>query len=252
MNLALINISKYYNKSLIIEGINLLINDGEVWGIIGRNGVGKTTLMNIMSNIIYPSSGEIWFDTVKINNDFPIDVKKKIGSCSNEDLIEDFNGYEFLHFRAELFGIKKKKELIEQLVVYLFESPEEIKKTTIKNFSFGMKKKLSIIASLLHKPQIIFWDEPFSGLDPISIRKVVALIDMYKKGDNSRVFIISSHDLGIIEKICSHVAVLKFGKLVFNGSMKQLIDSTPNIDAGIVHILDDTHFESSNLDLSID
>ena len=243
--LKLENISKTYNSQSVIKNISMELETGEVWGIIGKNGAGKTTLLSIISNLIYPEEGKIYIDSKETSKNFSSDIKRRIGVCFGEDLIEDFSGYEFLKFRSELFGIKSADIIISQLCSFLFDDINELKKP-IKSFSFGMKKKVSIIASLIHKPEIVIWDEPFNGLDFIAVQKVIHLTNTYKSSE--RTFIISSHDLKIVDEVCTHIAVINSGKIIFQNRKELLYISSDRFDSKIIELLGETNITNYNLD----
>jgi len=211
------NISKKYKMKMVLDKISLTIAPGTIYGVLGKNGVGKTTLINILTGFVLPEEGSIKFGGKNFSNE----IKKSIGLVSESNcLIEELTGIEYLNFIANLYKIESDEvlERIEFLTSYFFDDKNELQKY-ISSYSTGMKKKLKICTALLNKPRILILDEPFSGLDTISATKFIAFLKNYH--NRERVVIISSHNLHYLEKIVTNLGVIDEGKLLFDGSISE-------------------------------
>lgn len=215
--IKVVDISKAY-KNKILDKINLTVEPGNICCVLGKNGVGKSTLLGIITQTTKQDSGEIIINN-RVFNGSSTSVKEKMGILSqNDDLINPLTGWQFLQFQCLIFGMQQAtiNERIKSLAAYFFEDSEDILKS-ISSYSSGMRMKLKIIASLIHNPKILILDEPFASLDPIAAEKLVVLLNQFiNKGD--KVVLISSHDLMYVEKIASQICVLENKKVAFDGS----------------------------------
>jgi ABC-2 type transport system ATP-binding protein len=204
-----------------VEGIDLNIRPGEIYGFLGPNGAGKTTTIMMLLGIIRPTSGEIYlFGERFLSNRF--DLKQKLGVVPEKHpagMWKWMTAYEYLEFFADLYSITLYRQRIKDLLEKVDLLKVENKK--IKEFSRGMLQKLSIVRSLLHDPDILFLDEPISGLDPMGIRAVRDLI--LSENREGRTIFISSHLLSEMERICQRVAIISKGKLLAEDEMDSLI-----------------------------
>lgn len=242
------NLTKKYGKNTIIEAINLEIDFGQTYCLLGKNGVGKTTLINLILDLIEYNYGDIKLfgkEHNKLNNT----DKRRIGALvENLALIEELNGYEYLLFIGKIYKMPLNTIMkrIADLNLYFFDNQDDIRKN-ISKFSTGMKKKLAFCASVIHTPDILILDEPFSGLDPLVANQMVMFIKKYQRGD--RLIFISSHDLTYVEKVATDIGVLDDKHMVFNSS---LMDFTQNgekeIDSALLKILKPNTNEIEKLD----
>ena len=216
------DLTKYYGHIKAIDQLNLQVEKGNVYGILGPNGSGKTTTLGILLGILYADKGSYdWFENGQ--ND---ENRLRIGA-----LLETPNFYPYLSARQNLkitAHIKKIKNIDEKInavldMVFLSDRANDYFKT----YSLGMKQRLAIASALLNDPEVLVLDEPTNGLDPQGIADVRNLIsEISKKG---KTIIIASHILDEIEKICSHVAIIKNGQLLNAGPLSQILQSKENI-----------------------
>lgn len=205
------DLTKIYGRRKAVNEIDLDVDVGEFLTVFGPNGAGKSTLIKMLSTIINPSSGNIKIFGIDIEDD-PIIVRQKIGIISHDPLLyRDLTAYENLYFYARLYEIEKPKERIAELLEKV--ELEHRKYDVVRTFSRGMLQRLSVARALLHEPEILFLDEPHTGLDPHATEILDNLLESLKKEGN-HTFIMTTHhlDKGLI--LASAVAILVEGRLV--------------------------------------
>lgn len=213
-------ISKSYGKVQALKNLSLQINQGEVFGILGPNGSGKTTTLGIILDVLNADSGSFsWNGETPSKYD-----RKKIGS-----LLETPNFYPYLTARQNLSIVCKIKEVNESEVDRVLSVVDLIARANskFKTFSLGMKQRLAIASALLGNPNILVLDEPTNGLDPQGIAEIRTIIlDLAKEG---KTIIMASHILDEVEKTCTHVAVLKLGNLLTYGPIQSVLNNQEQV-----------------------
>ena len=215
------HLTKSYGNKLAVDDLSLEIKPGEIYGFIGHNGAGKTTTLKSVVGILKFDSGDIYIDGMSVKDD-PLACKRKIAYIpDNPDLYEFMSGIKYLNFVADVYKVDglKRNELIHKYAD-LFEITNDLGQP-ISAYSHGMKQKLAIIGSLVHKPRLLLLDEPFVGLDPISTHNLKEIMKELTKDGVSIFF--STHVLEVAEKLCNKVAVIKEGKLIVSGNMKKVL-----------------------------
>lgn len=218
------NLSKKFGNKTVINDMNLKIEQNQVFGFIGKNGAGKSTLINILSGSVYKSGGD--FKIFDYSGEKDIDkIKKIIGVMPDvSNLYGDMNAFEFMRYMCELKGLQlSKTEIISILNDVKLDNVSKVK---IKNFSFGMKKKISIAQAIVGNPKLIFLDEPTSGVDPESILHIHKLIQKLK--DSGSTIFLTSHNLSEIEKLCNVVCILDKGNIKTIGKLKEIKENYKN------------------------
>ncbi|HFE9855125.1 MAG: ABC transporter ATP-binding protein [Clostridium celatum] len=215
MNVIELNhVNKKFNNKDALEDISVNIEKGKIVGLVGPNGAGKTTLIRIILGLIKPTCGEIKILGKKIYDN---DTKKKIGFCIDKDgLYENLTARENLEFIARAYNVKNFNSVILELAKTL-KINDDLDRI-ISEYSKGMKRKISIIKSLLINPEILILDEPLDGLD-VESQKIVE--ELIKRKKNNMTIIISSHNLYQIENICDEVMILN-KNLKFKGPLTEL------------------------------
>jgi len=217
------NVSKNFGKFEAVKNINIEIEKGKIFGLIGPNGAGKTTILSMLSGILKPTKGKIYIFDKDIQEE--LSIKNKIGVVPEQPYVYgDMNVHNFLSFWADLYEIKNKENRINFVLDKVNLGNSSIKNKKLKEFSKGMKQRVSIARALLHDPEILILDEPMSGLDPVGIKEVRDLIFEQKK--EGKTIIISSHILAEIEKICDDVAIINKGMIVKSGSIDEILNSS--------------------------
>jgi len=212
---------KRYGDFVAVDRVNLNIPAGEIYGFLGPNGSGKTSTIMMLLGIIPATSGRVYlFDEVYTPE--RLDLRKRIGMVPEKHPQGMWNwmtGAEYLRFFAKLFELTNIEPRINHMLAQVGLS--EVKHKKISEYSRGMLQKLSIIRALLHDPDILFMDEPISGLDPIGITQVRDLI--LAENREGRTIFISSHMLSEMEKICHRVAIIFRGRLMAEDKMSALL-----------------------------
>ena len=204
------NLYKSYGTKEVLKGINLTVGKGQIVGLIGKNGIGKSTTIDCVTGSKNYNSGEIYINGTNIESN-PIEIKKMFGYISSEPcLYETMTGYEYLSFIASVYGVSPSvfPNKVEELRSN-FDLTENDLSVKIKGYSHGMKQKLSLIASLLHDPILWILDEPTVGLDIMVYHYLMKyVLDFVKNGKS---ILITSHNLDFIGKICNRVDIINNG-----------------------------------------
>lgn len=207
------NLSMSYGKKEVLKDVSFQIDNGKTIGLLGSNGAGKSTTMNILTGYLKPQQGDVIMNGVNMSNN-PKQAKKMIGYLPEiPPLYKDMKVREYLIFVAQLKGLVARDEEVDNVLQLM--NLEEIQYDFIKKLSKGMQQRVGFAQAMLGKPEILILDEPLVGLDPIEAKRTRELIKSLK-GNHS--VIISSHVLKEIEELCDFVLILKDGKVVLNDS----------------------------------
>lgn len=206
------NLTKYYRRLLAVDHINFKVKSGEIFGFLGPNGAGKTTTIRLLSGLTKPSSGVALVAGLDVTRE-PIKMKEQVGVVPEVDnLYDEMTAWNNLMFVAKLYGVpkadraKRSKKLLKLFGLY---DRHDIR---LVNFSKGMKRRLTIVAALVHNPKILFLDEPTTGLDVQSSRLVRALIR--KLNDKGVTVFLTTHYIEEADQLCDRVAIINRGKIV--------------------------------------
>lgn len=216
-------LSKSYGSTRALSSVDLKIPSGSVYGILGPNGSGKTTLLSTVLDILKPTSGTFqWFDQLST----PLaESRRRLGT-----LLETPNYYPYLNGSQNLAVTASIRDCDSHSIRGLLQRVGlgDQEKVPFKNYSLGMKQRLALAGCLVGDPDVLVLDEPTNGLDPSGIADIRALIqDLHKGG---KTIILASHMLDEVEKVCTHVAILKRGKLLESGTMEQVLLNDRVID----------------------
>lgn len=210
------NLTKAYGSFLAVDNLSLTVNKGNVFGILGPNGSGKTTTLGMVLDVLNTTSGSYsWFGETQAKNH-----RKKIGAILEHPIFyPELTGYKNLEITALIKEVPLERIDMVLKRVELFER----KNSAFSTYSLGMKQRLSLAAALLSDPEVLVLDEPTNGLDPEGIRQMRELI--LSIAAEGKTIIISSHILDEIQKMCSHFGILKNGKLLMQGAIGELLTS---------------------------
>jgi ABC-2 type transport system ATP-binding protein len=203
-----------------VDGIDLTVAAGQFFGFLGPNGAGKSTTIKMLTGLLAPTSGRVQLLGIDFASD-SVRVKRQIGVVpEGMGLFERLTGAEYLNFVGRMYGLdrattrQRSEELLE--FMQLADRP----KSVIADYSHGMQKKLALAAAVIHGPRILFLDEPFEGVDALAAGALKALLG--RMTERGVTIFLTSHVLEIVERLCSHVAIIHKGRLVAQGSLEEL------------------------------
>jgi ABC-2 type transport system ATP-binding protein len=209
-----------FQDFVAVDNLNLTVRRGSFFGFLGPNGAGKSTTIKMLTGLLAPTSGTIRVLGRDLSKE-PLEVKRRIGVVPEDlNLFERLTGAEMLAFTGRMYGLQKAEiaqrspELLD-----LMELRSEPRKLIVE-YSHGMKKKLSLACALIHRPDILFLDEPFEGIDAIASRTLKDLLSRLTA--RGLTVFLTSHVLEIVERLCSDIAIISQGKLLAAGSLNEL------------------------------
>ncbi len=214
-----------YADKTVLKEIDISADKGDLLAVLGPNGVGKTTLISILTGKLEVQSGKVELCDIDIKDGFSNELKKRIGVMRDiEGLYTKMTGYEYLRFVATLYEYPVDK--IDERIDYLakkYNIENEIDRQ-IKKYSAGTKKKLEFCAAVLHEAEILFLDEPFESVDPVVCFEIKEFLKEYAETQNS-IVVITSHILETIEHLCSNYVIINKGYVVDSGEMVEDLES---------------------------
>lgn len=218
--LAFAGVSKRYGEQLALAELTLRVERGAFLGLLGRNGAGKTTAISIATGLLPATAGRVCVLGHDVARE-PLAAKRRIGVMpQQEGLLELLTGGQYLRLAGRLYGVERRE--LERRAGELLAMLElaDASGTLVRDYSYGMRKKLALAAALLHGPEMVFLDEPFEGLDPLAVRTVRdLLLRLQARGVT---LLMSSHGLAAVERLCDRIAILDRGRLLAEGTLAEL------------------------------
>lgn len=229
--LEVCGLTKYYGGVAAVRDVSFTVKPGDVLGYLGPNGSGKSTTVKMVVGLLQPTQGEVRFAGRDIRDDLP-GYKARVGYVPEEPQLYGYlTGAEYLAFVGGLRGLREPhlSARIERFLALLGLGDEPY--TPLASYSKGMRQKILIAAALLHDPEIIILDEPFSGLDVTSAMVLKALVS--RLSEEGKIIVYSSHVLEVVERVCSQVVILDGGKVVAHDSVARLRElmAAPTLEA---------------------
>ncbi|MCU1413131.1 MAG: transporter ATP-binding protein [Microbacteriaceae bacterium] len=210
------DIQKSFGSRVVLHGMSFDIPRGQITGLLGPNGAGKTTLLHILVGLIEPSSGFVFLDG---DDRIAADFTRDVGFCADDlPLPELLTGREYLDMVTGIRGLRRRPGAESRLLAGM--RLDDAASRLIETYSHGMKRKLQLVAALLHSPSYLVLDEPFRGLDPESSAIMKNLLRTYAARGNG--VLISTHDLLVAEQLCTGVLILREGRLLSSASAAEL------------------------------
>jgi ABC-2 type transport system ATP-binding protein len=239
-------LTRRFGKTTAVDDVDLAIQPGEFYGLLGQNGAGKTTTIRVIVGLLRPDSGRVGigeFDTWKS----PTEVKSRIGVLPEEfNLYERLTGAELLDFTGAMHGlgreesVRRRNELLEMLD--LTDAASKL----VGDYSRGMRKKVALGAAIIHRPPVLFLDEPFEGVDAVSARLIRNLLRQAAAGGTTIVF--SSHEMHLVEKLCTRIGIMVHGRLTIEETPDGLCRLTgkDNVEDAFISAVGGDDFEGSS------
>ena len=214
------NLTRRFGQLLAVDHVNLSVAPGQFFGFLGPNGAGKSTTIKMLTGLLAPSEGRITILGTDLVAD-PVTVKRQIGVVPEGlALFGRLTGSEYLNFVGRMYGLDRKTAAQRAAELLDFMQLSDRPKALVTDYSHGMQKKLAMAAAVIHGPKILFLDEPFEGVDAIASGTLKAMLQ--RMIAHGATIFLTSHVLEIVERLCSHVAIIHQGRLVAQGSIDEL------------------------------
>src|SRR2546425_1128247 len=213
-------LTRRFGNLTAVDAIDLRVEPGQFFGFLGPNGAGKSTTIKMLTGLLAPTSGRMQI----LGLDFathPVEVKRQVGVVpEGMGLFERLTGAEYLNFVGRMYGLDRATAAQRTAELLDFMQLADRPRTLIADYSHGMQKKLALAAAVIHRPRVLYLDEPFEGVDAIAAGALKELLA--RMTENGVTIFLTSHVLEIVERLCSHVAVIHRGRLVAQGSLEEL------------------------------
>ena len=219
------SVKKTFDKVVAINGLDIVIEEGDIYALLGHNGAGKTTTLRLLLGLLQADAGNIsvfGYDPITQGNE----IRKLCGVLSEDvGLYEPLSVYDNLIFYADIYKLKRNEanKRIDELLEFF--DMQDKKYLPIKGFSTGMKKKVALIRAMLHKPRILLLDEPTNGLDPVSTQDLRNMLLKLAR-ENHTTIIMTTHNLEEVQKLCNKISIFRNGKNIYTTEIQKLKEST--------------------------
>jgi ABC-2 type transport system ATP-binding protein len=214
-----------YDQDVVLRDVDLVIEPGEVFGFLGHNGAGKTTTVNILTTLLQPSLGRAFVCGSNVVSE-RVDVTRQIGYLPSEvRMYGHLTTVENLEFFAKLSGVAKPRQAIADALAFL--DCADLANRRVGAFSTGMRQRVGIAQAILHRPKVLFLDEPTAGLDPVGVRQLRDTIRELNRELGMTVFM-NTHLLSEVSKVCTTIGVLNDGELIYKNSMEATLRRFPD------------------------
>jgi len=225
------DLRKSFGAFEVLKGIDLEVQRGELFGFLGPNGAGKTTTIRIVTGLLLPSSGTVEVAGWDVQKD-PYEVKRRVGYVPDRAYLYDkLTGGELIEFVGHLYGLEPAVARAEARPIVELLDLGGWMDELVEAYSHGMRQKLAMIVSLLHRPEVLVIDEPMVGLDPRSARRVKTLLR--ELVDRGTTVFLSTHTLEVAEALCSRIAIIQRGRIIAQGTMDELRSESMHDDGSL-------------------
>ena len=214
------HLTRTFGQLVAVQDVNLRVAPGQFFGFLGPNGAGKSTTIKMLTGLLAPTSGGVEILGLDLAAN-PVEVKRQIGVVpEGMALFGRLTGAEYLNFVGRMYGLDRETSAKRTAELLDFMQLSVQPKTLVTDYSHGMQKKLALAAAVIHGPKILFLDEPFEGVDAIASGTLKAMLQ--RMISHGATIFLTSHVLEIVERLCSHVAIIHHGRLVAQGSLEEL------------------------------
>ncbi len=214
------HLTRTFGQLVAVQDVNLRVAPGQFFGFLGPNGAGKSTTIKMLTGLLAPSAGRVEILGLDLTAN-PVEVKRQIGVVpEGMALFGRLTGAEYLDFVGRMYGLDRETAAKRTAELLDFMQLSGQRKTLVTDYSHGMQKKLAMAAAVIHGPKILFLDEPFEGVDAIASGTLKAMLQ--RMISHGATIFLTSHVLEIVERLCSHLAIIHQGRLVAQGSLEEL------------------------------
>jgi ABC-2 type transport system ATP-binding protein len=214
------DLTRVFGQKVAVDHLNLTVQRSEFFGFLGPNGAGKSTSIKMMVGLLRPTSGSVWVGGVDVWKE-PLRARSQIGVLPEYlNLYERLTGREFITFAGHMYGLAKVdiQRRTEELL-HVLDLADDADKLIV-DYSVGMRKKVALAAAIMHRPEVLFLDEPFEGIDPVSSRAIRDILHELTRRGTTIFF--SSHIMEVVERLCTRVGIINQGVLVAEGTLQEL------------------------------
>ena len=211
---------RVFGELVAVDGLDLRVQRQQFFGFLGPNGAGKSTTIRMLTGLLRPTSGSIHVLGRDLHSD-SVAIKQRIGVVPEGlALFERLTGNQMLNFVGRMYGVERLRAADRAAELLEFMDLRDCADQLIADYSHGMKKKIALAAAVIHSPEILFLDEPFEGVDAVAANLLKRMLQRFVQRGGT-VFL-TSHVLEVVEKLCTHVAIIRHGRLVASGSLDEL------------------------------
>ncbi len=217
---AMYGLTRVFGQKIAVNGLNLAVRRGEFFGFLGPNGAGKSTTIKMLVGQLRPSAGVAYIGGVEVWKR-PLEAKALMGVLPEQlNLYERLTGRELIEFAGRLYSLPRDESKRRAAALLQTLGLESDANKLIVDYSVGMRKKVALAAALIHRPQVLFLDEPFEGIDPVSSRVIRDILrDLTKTGTT---IFFSSHIMEVVERLCTRIGIISQGTLIAEGTLDEL------------------------------
>jgi ABC-2 type transport system ATP-binding protein len=213
-------LTRVFGQKVAVNGLNLAVRRGEFFGFLGPNGAGKSTTIKMLVGQLRPSAGVAYIGGVEVWKR-PLEAKALMGVLPEQlNLYERLTGRELIEFAGRLYSLPRDESKRRAAALLQTLGLEQEANKLIVDYSVGMRKKVALAAALIHRPQVLFLDEPFEGIDPVSSRVIRDILrDLTRTGTT---IFFSSHIMEVVERLCTRIGIISQGTLIAEGTLDEL------------------------------
>ncbi|MEP0814450.1 MAG: ABC transporter ATP-binding protein [bacterium] len=239
------SLTKRFDKVTAVDNVSFAVPEGEFFGFLGPNGAGKSTTIKVLVGILGAEYSKITIAGRDLRRD-PIGVKSSIGvMLEDPHLYDRLTAREYLQFMGRMYGLEgRETDARTEELLDLMDLGEAADKMIV-DYSTGMRKKTVLAAAMIHKPRVLFLDEPFNGIDPIASRKIKDVMARLVRGGATVFF--SSHVMELVEKLCTSVGIIHRGKLMFHAPMEEIRAGGRSLEDVFVELVGGAHVGTEEL-----
>ena len=222
------NLTRKFGRLVAVNGLNLQIRKGTIFGFLGPNGAGKSTTVKMLTGLLQPTAGEALISGVSILES-PLEVKKKIGVLPEDlALFDSLTIWEHLLMCGPIYGLKRTETESRAMQLLKYLDLRDSRNVYVDQASSGMRKKCSLAMALLHNPAVLFLDEPFEGIDPVSSRNIKDLLLLL--ASRGATIFLTSHILEVVERLVESFAIIVDGEIVCNQTVEETLSAGQTIE----------------------